>query len=97
MNDREHVRVLNVDDEDVPRYVKTRDLQEAGFTVIEARSGAEALHFVEVEKPPVVLLDVKLPDISGFDVCVFIKKKWPAVMVLMTSATSLLRNIVRAV
>ncbi|WP_024514726.1 response regulator [Bradyrhizobium sp. Tv2a-2] len=79
--------IVNVDDQDAPRYVKTRDLQEAGFTVIEARTGAEALRLIEVEKPPIVLLDVELPDITGYDVCAFIKKKWPAVMVLMTSST----------
>jgi signal transduction histidine kinase len=79
--------ILNVDDQDAPRYVKTRDLQEAGFAVIEARTGAEALRLIETEKLPIVLLDVELPDITGYDVCAFIKKKWPAIMVLMTSAT----------
>ena len=34
-----------------------------------------------------MLLDVQLPDISGYDVCRYIKQKWPEVMVLMTSAT----------
>lgn len=81
------ILILNVDDQDAPRYVKTRDLQEAGFTVVEARNGAEALRLIEIEKPPIVLLDVELPDITGYDVCAFIKKKWPDVMVLMTSST----------
>jgi DNA-binding response OmpR family regulator len=82
-----NIVILNVDDQDAPRYVKTRDLQENGFTVIEARTGAEALRLTEIEKPPIVLLDVELPDISGHEVCVFIKKKWPEIMVLMTSST----------
>jgi DNA-binding response OmpR family regulator/two-component sensor histidine kinase len=84
---RESIVIVNVDDQDAPRYVKTRDLQESGFTVVEARTGAEALRVIEKEQPPIVLLDVELPDITGYDVCVFIKKKWPAVMVLMTSST----------
>ncbi|MBV9564421.1 MAG: response regulator [Bradyrhizobium sp.] len=79
--------ILNVDDQDVPRYVKTRDLKESGFTVIEARNGAEALRLVESEKPVIVLLDVQLPDITGYQVCAFIKRKWPEVMVLLTSST----------
>lgn len=87
MSGRENIVVLNVDDQDVPRYVKTRDLQEAGFNVLEARTGAEALRLIETEKPPIVLLDVELPDITGYDVCAFIKKKWPDIMVLMTSST----------
>jgi signal transduction histidine kinase len=82
-----NILIVNVDDQDAPRYVKTRDLQEAGFTVIEARNGAEALRLIEKERPPIVLLDVELPDITGYDVCAFIKQKWPDVMVLMTSST----------
>jgi len=79
--------VLNVDDQDPQRYVKARDLQRGGFAVVDAQSGAQALQLVELHHPAVVLLDVQLPDISGFDVCRFIKGKWPQVMVLMTSAT----------
>jgi signal transduction histidine kinase len=87
VTERDGIVIVNVDDQDVPRYVKSRDLQEAGFTVIEARTGAEALRLVENEKPPIVLLDVELPDITGYEVCAFIKRKWPDVMVLMTSST----------
>jgi signal transduction histidine kinase len=79
--------VLNVDDLESQRYVKTRDLEASGFAVIEAQTGAEALRLVEQHKPPIVLLDVQLPDISGYEVCAFIKRKWPEVMVLQTSAT----------
>jgi DNA-binding response OmpR family regulator len=87
VTENENTLIVNVDDQDAPRYVKTRDLQEAGFAVIEARTGAEALRLIETEKPPIVLLDVELPDITGYDVCAFIKKKWPDIMVLMTSST----------
>ena len=83
----EKVIILNVDDLEAQRYVKTRDLKAGGFDVIEARTGAEALRLVEQHKPLVVLLDVQLPDINGFEVCAFIKQKWPEVMVLQTSAT----------
>jgi signal transduction histidine kinase/DNA-binding response OmpR family regulator len=79
--------VLNVDDQEPERYVKRRDLEAGGFSVVDATTGAEALQLVEKLKPAVVLLDVKLPDISGHEVCRYIKRKWPEVMVLMTSAT----------
>jgi DNA-binding response OmpR family regulator len=87
MSNPDKIVVLNVDDLESQRYVKTRDLTANGFAVIEARTGAEALRLVEQHRPPVVLLDVQLPDISGFEVCAFIKQKWPEVMVLQTSAT----------
>jgi signal transduction histidine kinase len=79
--------VLNVDDQDAPRYVKTRDLEQAGFAVLEADCGADALRMIEQHRPPVVLLDVQLPDIIGYEVCKRIKEKWPSTMILMTSAT----------
>jgi signal transduction histidine kinase len=81
------VTVLNVDDQEPERYIKSRDLRAGGFNVIEATTGAEALSLVEEHRFQVVLLDVQLPDINGYQVCAYIKEKWPEVMVLMTSAT----------
>jgi DNA-binding response OmpR family regulator len=79
--------ILNADDNEVARYTKNRTLRHAGFNVVDAVSGAEALEFMESLHPPLVLLDVKLGDISGIEVCKIIKKKWPGTIVLQTSAT----------
>jgi signal transduction histidine kinase len=79
--------ILNVDDREVSRYTRTRSLKQAGFAVIEAACGVEALRLAEQLRPPVVVLDVRLPDISGIEVCRTIKSKWPNVMVLQTSAS----------
>jgi signal transduction histidine kinase len=87
MNTTTQITILNVDDQEVARYVKTRDLQQAGFGVREVATGAEALRAVEQDKPPLVLLDVHLPDMLGYEVCRRIKQKWPSTMILMTSAT----------
>ena len=87
MNSFAQVTILNVDDQDPQRYVKTRDLQQAGFTVLEASTGGDALRATEEHQPPLVLLDVHLPDIIGYEVCKQIKRRWPNVMILMTSAT----------
>jgi signal transduction histidine kinase len=87
MNTTTQITILNVDDQDAPRYVKTRDLQQAGFAVLEASTGTDALRMVEQHEPPVILLDVHLPDIIGYEVCKQIKQKWPSIMILMTSAT----------
>jgi len=86
MDTGEHL-VLNVDDDEAARYSKTRILQHAGFKVIEAASGYEALRQAEERQPSVVMLDVKLPDISGIEVCGRIKERWPNIFVLQTSAT----------
>ncbi len=79
--------ILNVDDREAGRYTKSRHLKKFGYEVVEAADGAEALRKVEEFRPAVVLLDVRLPDMSGIEVCEIIKTKWPEVMVLQTSAT----------
>lgn len=66
--------ILVVDDNAAKRYTIVRVLQHAGFTVNEAATGAEALrHIMGPEKPALVVLDIQLPDISGFEVCRRIK------------------------
>ncbi|WP_313703168.1 response regulator [Massilia sp.] len=80
--------ILNVDDNDGARYAKTRILQSAGFRVMEAANGTDALAMVREEDPALVLLDVKLPDINGIEVCRRIKSDpdTNCVLVLQTSA-----------
>ncbi|MBD2679316.1 MULTISPECIES: response regulator [Nostoc] len=68
-----HVTILHVDDNAANRYVVTRILKNAGFTVLEAATGAAGLKAVVEYQPALVILDVKLPDLSGFEVCRQIK------------------------
>ncbi len=83
--------ILNVDDYAPGRYSRSRILKSAGFDVVEATTGSEALQLVRTRQPQLVLLDVNLPDITGFEVCRQIKQD-PAtshVLVLQMSATSI--------
>ncbi|HEX8912011.1 MAG TPA: ATP-binding protein, partial [Humisphaera sp.] len=61
--------VLVVDDNPATLYATGRVLRAAGFTVLEAASGSEACAVAERAGPHVVILDVHLPDIDGFEVC----------------------------
>lgn len=81
--------ILNVDDTDAARYAKSRILSRAGYRVIEAASGQEALNLAQSETPDLVLLDTKLPDINGFEVCRRLKSDplTRMVLVLQTSAS----------
>ena len=79
--------ILNVDDSEALRYAKTRILQSAGYDVIEAGTGADALKLVRDAQPPLVLLDVMLPDMNGLEVCRTIKRDFPSTLVLQVSAT----------
>src|SRR3984885_1023596 len=66
------IRVLTVDDNEAMRYSLVRALRDAGYQVVEARTGAEALARA-AELPDLITLDVNLPDIDGFQVCRRIK------------------------
>ncbi len=79
--------ILNVDDTEAARYAKSRSLRHAGFEVVDAATGRDALAQMESLRPALVLLDVRLPDIDGIEVCRLIKQRWPTTMVLQTSAT----------
>jgi two-component sensor histidine kinase len=83
--------VLNVNDSEPARYVTTRILSHAGFKVIEASTGAEALRIAEEVLPGVVVLDINLPDINGIEVCRRLKAsdKTHSVLVLQISATNI--------
>jgi DNA-binding response OmpR family regulator len=62
-------RVLVVDD--VPRNVRllAAVLTGAGYEVVQAGSGAEAIEAVARDAPDLVLLDIRMPDIDGYEVC----------------------------
>lgn len=70
---RPETLVLNVNDHDGVRYMISRVLNRAGYEVAEAATGTEALEKVRSLKPKLVVLDIKLPDVSGLDVCRQIK------------------------
>ncbi|KKK06982.1 SpoIIE family protein phosphatase [Micromonospora sp. HK10] len=78
--------VLVVDDSRPKRYLLVSWLTRAGFATIEAENGAEALDRVEKDRIDLVVLDVRLPDVSGFEVCERIKEAHPAIPVIHVSA-----------
>lgn len=66
-------KILVVDDEpDVVAFIE-RTLRTEGFDVVSAFDGISALDLVDAEKPDLVLLDLMMPMISGYEVCEQIK------------------------
>ena len=83
--------ILNVNDNEPARYATSRILHRAGFKVLEAGTGTEALQIIREDMPPLVIMDINLPDMSGVEVCRQLKAD-PATastMVLQMSATNI--------
>jgi PAS domain S-box-containing protein len=82
--------ILNVDDYEPALYTRSRILRQAGFEVQQATTGRDALRLVRQVRPDLVLLDVHLPDMSGFEVCQRIKAdpETAATLVVHLSASS---------
>ncbi|MFW6216256.1 MAG: response regulator [Desulfohalobiaceae bacterium] len=61
--------ILNVDDDQAGRLFSTRTLEQAGYRVQDGASGQEALQLAPELQPDLILLDVRLPDVDGIQVC----------------------------
>jgi response regulator RpfG family c-di-GMP phosphodiesterase len=85
--DWSEVKVLNVEDHDGARFLRTRTLEKAGYTVVEATTAGEAIALGTSEASlKVALLDVGLPDGDGFRVCEQLKTHRPAIRVVMITS-----------
>jgi PAS domain S-box-containing protein len=81
------IPILVVDDDSSGLYIKARALRVAGFDVHEAGSAAQTIELLGRRQIQVAVLDVKLPDMHGFELCRLVKTRFPNIVVLQTSAT----------
>ena len=79
-------RVLIVEDERAVARGLEYALSKEGFTVLWADNGRRALELVRKEDPRLVLLDIRLPDMSGFDVCRQLRQEGKRQPILMLTA-----------
>jgi CheY-like chemotaxis protein len=89
--------ILTVDDNEIHSYALVRILKSAGFDVIHAHTGTEALTIAVGLKPNAIVLDVNLPDLNGFEVCLRIKddpltRDIPVIFHTATSPTATARG-----
>ena len=82
------LRILLVDDHEVVRLGLTTLLEDVpGVTLVgEAGSGREALQICQSLNPDLVILDIRLPDQSGVEVCRQICERWPHIQVIILTS-----------
>jgi DNA-binding response OmpR family regulator len=84
-----HPRILVVDDEEKIVSLLKRQMENAGFEVQTATRGADALDAVHQQKPDIMVLDLRMPDMSGNQVCWIIRQVYDAKrlpIVILTAA-----------
>ena len=83
-------KILIVDDE--PNILLSLDflMRKGGYSVFIARNGTEALELIQLHHPDLVLLDIMMPDVDGYEICKFIKSvpEFSACKVIFLSAKS---------
>lgn len=77
--------ILVVDDEKKIRDVVSLFLRSEGFEVYEAENGQQALDSVRTLNPDLVILDVMLPDMSGFEVCAALREISDVLIIFLTA------------
>jgi len=90
-------RILVVDDEKITTELAKKFLERHGFDVVCAFDGQAALDLAHSENPDLILLDVMLPKMDGFEVCKILKDEeaFKEVPILMFTAKGLSRDIQR--
>src|SRR5450755_3075774 len=90
--------LLIVDDEESNRNMLSRRLQRYGFEVLLAEGGLQALAAIERQPPEMVLLDVRMPGMSGMDVLRSIREQYSSTQlpVIMVTAEGHSANMVEA-
>jgi DNA-binding NtrC family response regulator len=92
----EKSRILVVDDEDALRMVLSSELSSSGYDVTTASDGDEAITVIQNKKFDLILLDIKMPKVDGFEVLKFAKKNFPQVKVIMLTGFADLKNAIES-
>lgn len=79
--------LLFIEDDDAIRLALSLALEDEGYSVAEAGTGADGLQLLERRPPDLVLLDLRLPDMSGFDVCRAIRATSIVPIIIITAQT----------
>ena len=74
IKENKQIRILIVDDDKDIRELLSHLLQKRGFITEEAKNGKEGLEKISTLKPDIIILDVVMPQMDGFQTCQFLKR-----------------------
>jgi len=77
--------ILLVEDEDRAREIFARTLQRAGYGVLEAADGLQAMSLLEKTACDLVISDILMPNLNGYALVARIRAKWPDLPIVLTS------------
>jgi two-component system, OmpR family, KDP operon response regulator KdpE len=77
-------KILVVDDAPQVRRVMRATLTAEGYTIFEAREGAEALEIFRAKRPDIILLDVNMPGMNGLEACREIRRNSDVPIIMLT-------------
>ncbi|MDD3078988.1 MAG: hybrid sensor histidine kinase/response regulator [Paludibacter sp.] len=88
--------VLIIDDNPMNLLVAAKSLENYGVKTLTAESGKEGLEMLKVHTPSLILLDIMMPEMDGYEVCRKIKQedKWKDIPVIFLTANSHMENLV---
>uniref|UniRef100_A0A7V3ZW62 Response regulator n=1 Tax=candidate division WOR-3 bacterium TaxID=2052148 RepID=A0A7V3ZW62_UNCW3 len=67
-------KILIIEDEEAIRFILEKRLSDAGYFVISAEDGIEGLNKLRKENPDLIVLDLMLPGLDGYQICSLIKR-----------------------
>lgn len=89
-------RILVVDDEEALRTVLSAELEGEGYLVSTAGDGEQAIKLIGSQVYNLILLDIKMPNVDGFEVLKFVKQKQPSTKVIMLTGFADLKNAIES-
>lgn len=96
MTAQKNIKILTIDDEALIRESITDYLEDSGFTVFQAEDGRAGLEIHRKEKPDIILVDLRMPEIDGLDVLTTVSKETPEIPVIVVSGTGVIQDVIDA-
>jgi len=96
MNEKK-ISVLCIDDEEMIRFTVGDYLEDSGYTVLMAENGKTGLEIFREKKPDVILVDLMMPEVNGFEVVSAVKQESPQTPIIVISGTGVIHDVIEAI